>query len=426
MKLNPKEELKYGNSFNSEHKVALLRSIFLTLLMAIFLAAPMSAAAQNRQVTGTVLDDGGEAIAGAQVIEKGTNNAALTGVDGKFSITVPSGAGTVIEVSYLGFMTQDVAVGNQSDIVIAMTPDVQALDDIVVIGYGTVRRKDFAGSVSSMKMEDSPVALQSNMNALEALKGTITGLDIGGTTGAGRQPSMLVRGQNSINGTTSPLIVLDGVMYPGDIGDINPNDIASFDVLKDATSAAAYGSRSANGVIVINTKKGKLGKPVINLNMRNSFNTWHLQPQLMNGPQWLDAMSKSRDIPYADFVLPQEQINIDAGREIDWYDVISRVGYTQDYQASVSGASDRTNYYLSGAWTDEQGVIKGDDFNRISVLGRINTDVTKWLQVGVDASYTRTDRSGNRAGIQGASWLSPYSMMYRPNGELEATPDGTR
>jgi TonB-linked SusC/RagA family outer membrane protein len=426
MKIHTYKESNCAVSSSSVRGRAILRFFTLFLLSGLLATPLMNAVAQNRQLTGTIFDENREAVAGAQVLVVGTTNVAISDANGQFTISVPSSPDATIEVSYLGYTTRRMAVGSQSSLVINMVEDIQALDDIVVIGYGTVKRKDFAGSVASLKMEDSPVALQSNMNALEALKGTITGLDIGGTTGAGREPSMLVRGRNSINGTLNPLIVLDGVMYPGSISDINPNDIASYDILKDATSAAAYGSRSANGVIVINTKKGKIGKPVINFNLRNSFNRWHLQPELMNGEQWLDALSKSRNTPVDDILLPQERINRDAGKEINWYDVASRIGYTQDYQASVSGASDRVNYYLSGAWTDEQGVIVGDDFNRISILGKINTDITNWFQVGVDASYTKTDRSGVSAGLQGAAFLSPWSMMYRPNGEMEAVPDGTR
>ena len=137
------------------------------------------------------------------------------------------------------------------------------MNDVVVIGYGTTKRKDFTGAVSSVKMENSPLALMPNMNALEALKGNVPGLNIGAVNTAGGQPSILIRGQRSISGSNDPLILLDGVIYLGSISDINPNDIASYDVLKDAVSAAAYGSRSANGIIAITTKKGKIGKPVI-------------------------------------------------------------------------------------------------------------------------------------------------------------------
>lgn len=237
---------------------------------------------------------------------------------------------------------------------------------------------------------------------------------------------MQIRGQNSISGSNDPLVVVDGVIFMGSINDINPNDIASYDVLKDATSAAAYGSRSANGVIIITTKKGKQGKPVIHFNARGSMQSWHLKPELMNGEQWLDATAAANGYSDYSFLVPQEEINMNSGKEIDWLDEISRTGWTQDYQAAVSGAGDRMNYYLSASYTESGGVIKGDDYERVSILGKIDTDITSWLQIGLDAAYTRTDYSGIGANIWSATILSPYAMMYRPNGMLEAIPDGTR
>jgi TonB-linked SusC/RagA family outer membrane protein len=233
-------------------------------------------------------------------------------------------------------------------------------------------------------------------------------------------------GQNSISGSNDPLIVVDGVIFLGKIIDINPNDIASFDILKDATSAAAYGSRSANGVIIITTKKGKTGKPTIYFNASGSMQTWHLKPTLMNGEQWLDAIASANGYPDYSFLTPQEELNMESGTEVSWLDKISRTGWMQDYQLAVSGAGEKMNYYLSAAYTDSEGVIKGDDFNRVSVLAKLNTDITGWLQIGLDAGYTRSDYSGLGASIWNATILSPYGMMYRPNGLLEATPDGTR
>ena len=258
------------------------------------------------------------------------------------------------------------------------------------------------------------------------MKGNVTGLDIGATNSAGGTPTMQIRGQNSISGSNDPLVVVDGVIFMGSINDINPNDIASYDVLKDATSAAAYGSRSANGVIIITTKKGKQGKPVIHFNARGSMQSWHLKPELMNGEQWLDATAAANGYSDYSFLVPQEEINMNSGKEIDWLDEISRTGWTQDYQAAVSGAGDRMNYYLSASYTESGGVIKGDDYERVSILGKIDTDITSWLQIGLDAAYTRTDYSGIGANIWSATILSPYAMMYRPNGMLEAIPDGTR
>lgn len=375
-------------------------------------------------VKGRVIDATGTPIIGATIKETSTSNGTITDFDGNFSLNVAEGA--TIEVSYIGYKTQTLKITGNKDLVITLTEDTEVLDEIVVVGYGTTKKKDFTGSVSSIKMENSPLSLSSNINALEALKGTVTGLDIGATNTAGGTPSMQIRGQNSISGSNDPLLVVDGVIYLGDINDINPNDIASYDVLKDATSAAAYGSRSANGVIVITTKKGNKGKPVIRFNATGSMQSWHLKPQLMNGEQWLDAVAAANRYTDLSFLTPQEELNVKSGNDINWLDEISRIGWLQDYQASISGAGEKMNYYLSASYTDNQGVIKGDDYNRTSVLGKINTDITDWLQIGMDASFTHSDFSGVGVDIWTASTSSPYGMMYRPNGELEAIPIGTR
>ena len=379
---------------------------------------------QSRKISGTVKDRNGEPVIGANVSVKGTTVGTITDIDGNFMLEAPTDV--VIQISYIGYVTQEISLGNKDRLNVLLKEDLQALDEIVIIGYGTAKRKDFTGSVSSVKLENSPISLATNTNALESLKGNVTGLDIGATNSAGGTPTMQIRGQNSISGSNDPLVVVDGVIFMGSINDINPNDIASYDVLKDATSAAAYGSRSANGVIIITTKKGKQGKPVIHFNARGSMQSWHLKPELMNGEQWLDATAAANGYSDYSFLVPQEEINMNSGKEIDWLDEISRTGWTQDYQAAVSGAGDRMNYYLSASYTESGGVIKGDDYERVSILGKIDTDITSWLQIGLDAAYTRTDYSGIGANIWSATILSPYAMMYRPNGMLEAIPDGTR
>lgn len=335
-----------------------------------------------------------------------------------------------MKVSYIGYEDREVAVNNQKNLEIRLAENVELIDEVVVIGYGTTTKKDFTGSVSSLKLENSPIALSLNMNALESLKGSVSGLDIGAINSADGQPSMQVRGQNSISGSNDPLIVVDGVIFMGSINDINPNDIASFDILKDATSAAAYGSRSANRVIIISTKKGRTGKPVINMNVTGSMQNWHRRPELLKGEQWLNMVrDKNRYEDYS-FLFAQQKLNYEAGQEIDWLDESTRTGWIQDYQVSVSGAGEKMNYYLSTSYTDNQGIVKGDDFSRMTVLGKVNTDITDWLQIGVDAAYTHSDYSGVGANLTNTQILTPYDMMYRgasssllekyPNGQSEA------
>lgn len=366
---------------------------------------------KTKQITGTVVDASGIPVIGANVMVKGTTNGTITDMNGKFVLEVPEGA--VLEVSYIGYTAQTIKVAGLKTLSITLKEDTQALDEVVVIGYGTTKRKDFTGSVSSVKMENSPIALSPNLNALESLKGNVSGLDIGAMNSAGGEPSMQMRGQKSISGSNDPLVVVDGVIFMGSINDINPNDIASFDVLKDATSAAAYGSRSANGVIIITTKRGKTGKPTITFNATGSMQTWQNQPELMKGEQWLESVMARNNSQDISWLKPQELANMEAGRERNWLDESTRTGWIQDYQVSVSGAGEKMNYYISAAYSGNKGVVVGDDYNRITALAKINTDITSWLQIGVDAAFTKSDYSGIGANLNYAYQMSPYGVMYR-------------
>lgn len=385
----------------------------------IVLSAPgyvSSSTQQNtRKITGIIKDQSGEPVIGANIVEKGTTNGTITDIDGQYSLEV--GSNSILVVSYIGYITQEIPVGKNNTLDVLLREDSETLDEVIVIGYGTTKRKDFTGSVSSVKLENSPIALSPNLNALESLKGNVSGLDIGATNSAGGEPSMQMRGQKSISGSNDPLIVVDGVIFMGSINDINPNDIASYDVLKDATSAAAYGSRSANGVIIITTKRGKTGKPVVTFNATGSMQTWQNKPDLMKGEQWLESVMARNNSSDLSWLKPQELANMEAGREINWLDASTRTGWVQDYQVAVSGAGEKMNYYLSAAYSDNQGVVIGDDYNRITALAKINTDITSWLQIGVDAAFTKSDYSGVGANIGEATQTSPYGVMYRNESE---------
>lgn len=274
-------------------------------------------------------------------------------------------------------------------------------------------------------MENSPVSIAPNLNALESLKGNVAGLSIGATNTAGGQPSMDIRGQNSINGSNDPLIVLDGVIYLGSLNDINPNDIATFDILKDAVSAAAYGSRSANGVIAITTKKGRTGKPIITFSTSTAVQNWQNQPVMMKGAEWITVVNARNQ--YAEgstnWMKTGELANLADGKETVWLDKVTRTGVIQDYQLAASGGDKNVNYYVSTSYNKNKGIIVGDDFTRVSVLGKINTTITDWLKIGLDASFSRRDYSGFAADIGAAQSMSPYGVYYRDDlGNLEKYP----
>ncbi len=385
-----------------------------SILIALFsVLAIGQVQAQTRVVTGFVKDTSGEVIPGASISIKGASGGSVTNVEGKFSLDVRGN--DVIIISYIGYITQEIDIKGKNQVDVVLVEDTKLLDEVVVIGYGTVKKKDFTGAVSSLKIEDSPIAQVPNMNALESLKGSVSGLNIGATNEAGGTPSILIRGQNSISGSNSPLIVLDGVVYLGSIRDINPNDIATIDVLKDATSAAAYGSRSANGVIAITTKKGTSDKPVITFNANLAAQTWQNMPEVMNGEQWFASVNARNGYKEGstNWLRRAEAKNMEAGTPTDWLDEATRTGAVQDYQVAISGAGSKVNYYLSAAYSDNKGIVVGDDFSRISLLGKLRTDITSWLEAGVDAAYAKADYSGYAANIKEALQMSPYGQQYR-------------
>jgi TonB-dependent starch-binding outer membrane protein SusC len=381
--------------------------------------------AQQKSVSGTVTDESGQPLPGVTVSIKGTTQGTVTNTDGNYSLTnIPENATLVF--SFVGIKTQEIAVGDQTTINVAMEVDAIGIEDVIVIGYGTALRKDYTGSVSSVKMEGSPVSLIPNLNALESLKGNVAGLNIGPVATAGGEPSMLIRGQNSISGSNNPLIVLDGIIYMGSLGDINPNDIATYDILKDAVSASVYGSRSANGVIAITTKKGRTGKPVITFDASGAVQTWQRKPQLMEGEEWFNVSNiRKGNNPGETGWLPAYNLmdNYNAGKETDWLDMATRTGVVQDYQVSVSGGAEKINYYFSSSYNDNKGILVGDDFNRITLLGKLNTDITSWLKVGWSAGYSRNDYSGVAADLGQIVNSTPYGTAYRDDqGNLEKYP----
>jgi TonB-linked SusC/RagA family outer membrane protein len=379
---------------------------------------------QQKKVTGKVTDANGEPIPGVAISVKGTTNGTITSVDGFYEITKVDES-AILVFSFVGLKSQEISAQGKSVINVVLEEEKTDLDEVIVIGYGTAKRQDYSGSVSSVKMEGSAISQLPNLNALESLKGNVAGLNIGATNSAGGQPSMEIRGQNSINGDNNPLIVLDGIIYMGSLSDINPNDIASYDILKDAVSAAAYGSRSANGVIAITTKKGSNGKPVITFNTSAGVQSWQNMPVMMKGEEWIKVVNARNK--YADgstnWMKTGELANLAAGSETVWLDEVTQTGIIQDYQIAVSGAAQAVNYYVSASYNENKGIVVGDDFNRISLLGKVNTTITNWLKVGLDASYSRRDYSGFSADIGSAQTMSPYGVMFRDDqGNLEKYP----
>ncbi len=369
---------------------------------------------QKINVSGKITDTSGSPLPGVTVLVKGTNNGTVSNAEGKYSLSnIPNDA--TLQFSFVGMESQEIAIGGKGTIDVVMTEDAIGIEEVVAIGYGTARRKDIAGSVSSINMEDSPVAITSNFNILSSLKGLTPGLNIGTVNSAGDEPDYLIRGQNSINGSNDPLIVLDGVLYLGSLNDINANDVASYDILKDASATAIYGSRAANGVIIITSKKGRTQKPTIQLNTSTGINAWQQKPDIMDPYQNLEVRMDPYDIDDP-LDIPElkypEVLNYQDGKTVDWLKEGSRIGINQNYQLSVSGQGTGMNYYLSTGYLKQEGVIIGDDYKQISIRGKINTDITSWLEIGADGIYNFRDYSGEQANVENLLSLSPWGDLY--------------
>lgn len=383
--------------------------------------------AQETVVSGRVQDSQGEPLPGASIVEKGTTNGTQTDFDGNFSFSVSDEA-SLLEVSYIGFANKIISAPFGKNLVITLEEDAQGLEEVIVVGYGTAKKKNITGAVERVNVEESPIALASNTSVLQTIRGATPGINIGTQNQAGTTPSILVRGTNSISGSNDPLIVLDGVIFLGSVSDINPSDIASIDILKDASSAVVYGSRAANGVILINTKKGKSEKPLIKFSTSTGFNVWQNKPDLMDRDEYLEKYIAQQNIATIDDIVWEEEyrdILQDEGVDTDWIDLVSRTGLIQKHNISVSGRSEKTNYFLSGGYEDQEGVIIGDQFERISIRSRLTTDITDWLQVGIDGSYTNSDYSGQVANLGTAMVIAPIGYPYRYDGQPYNTVSNT-
>lgn len=415
------------------------------LLLALVIAMTnVMAFAQSMTVKGTVTDTGGNPIIGASVKEQGTRNATVTDVDGRFQLTVP--ASSTIEISYIGYETQ--TLKPKANVAVTLQEQRSELNEVVVIGYGTARKKDLTGSVVQIRPDQ--IADQNPQTVQDVLRGH-AGLNVGYNADAKGGGSLNIRGQRSVytsNNHNSPLLILDGMMFYGELSEINPDDIAQIDVLKDASSAAIYGAKAANGVIIITTKKGKVGKPTVNLTATVGFATKARYRDRMNTSQYLrhrqewyeqnfygtdengnygyyqsgtykdqpGFYSNPDNLPSgvsldqwrsysqnesgeSDLSIWARRLGFEgnnlanflAGKTVDWQDLSMRTGLQQDYNASVSGASDKANYYLSFGYLNNQGVFIDDDYDAFRANMKVNAKVTKWLELGANVNFQ--DRS---------------------------------
>ena len=419
----------------------LKRFIMVTLAC---LAIGVQAFAQNT-VTGKVVDAKGEPVVGAGVQIKGTTVGQVTDLDGQFSINV--GANAVLVVSSIGYKTEEITVGNRTNLNVILEEDALFLDEVVVVGYGTARKRDVSGAIASVNYgNDTNVASLPNPNALSALSSKVAGLSYAPTTDAAgdNTQTMTIRGKNAIptggsmsasaQSVNQPLLVVDGVLSYGSINSINTADIESIDVLKDASAAAIYGSRAANGVIIITTKRGVGGTPVVNFNGQVSISDWSRMPKMVNDKEtflknrfyskkgaestdyinknWSDFANLNDAASYTNMLSARELEAWNDGQWVNWLDEISRKGVGQKYDLSVSGGSERVSYYTSVDYTRQQGIRKGDDYEKLGALLKMDYKVTDWLSLGAKANILASNSWGQPANIRYAMWYTPLSYVY--------------
>lgn len=406
-------------------------SQLLAVALSVILVMPALASDTRTQneitVTGKVTStDDGSPLPGVNVVVKGTSTGTTTDGDGVFSITVPDRESKLI-FTFIGYIPQEVTVDDQTSINIALESDIAQLSEVVVVGYGTQKRSDITGSVASVPKErlaNLPVT-----NVVQALQGTTAGLMISQQSSVpGSSASIQIRGVNSINANTSPFIVLDGMPFFGTMNDINQNDIASIDVLKDASAVAIYGTRGSNGVILVNTKRGAKqdGKPNINFSAYTGVEDIAHKLTPMGPDQYVQ---KYKDFLTANgitqtAVLPNlaEQENYEDGITTDWLDESTQRGKIHEYNLSVSGGTQKVQYYFSATRLGQEGVVKGFQYKRTTLRSNLDAQVTDYLKIGMSSFFTDNNYDGGRANLLQATAMSPYSVPTQANGKYNIYP----
>lgn len=398
-----------------KYKMPISRLRMMVCLIEMLL--PMCMFAQQITVQGIVKDQTGETVIGASVMEKGTTNGTITGIDGDFSLNMSSN-GTLV-VSFVGYKTQEVQVKGQKQLQVVLSEDAEMLDEVVVIGYGTMKKSDLTGAVSSIgnkDIKDSPVS-----NLGQAIQGKISGVQIVDAGKPGDNVSIKIRGLGSIN-NCDPLVVIDGV--PTDLGlsSLNMADVERLDVLKDASATAIYGSRGANGVVMITTKRGTEGKGKLAVSANYSFQNATNVPSLLNAAQYAelsnDMMVNSGRNPNPEWANPSE-----LGAGTDWMDELLRTGVMQNYTVSYSGGNEKSHYYVSGGFLDQSGIVKSVNYRRFTFQSNSDAQVLKWLKFSNNITFSADTKKSGSYNIGDALKALPIYPVKNEDGSWSG-PDG--
>lgn len=392
---------------------------------------------QQKTISGKVTDSSGAPLPGVTVVVKGTTQGIITDADGNYSLNNIA-ANAALVFSFVGMKTQEILIDGKSNINIVLQEENIGIEEVVAIGYGTISKQALTGAVTKANLEtfeNVPVN-----NVLESIKGSVAGLNVAGTNTAGEVADLTIRGQNSTAASNTPLIVVDGAIFNGSLADLPTNDIENLTVLKDASAAAVYGSRSANGVILIETKKGKgiNGKPKFDVKMSYGINDQLKPLKVYDAEGYLQRLLDVREANgqeanpdnISSYLQMIEQENYNATSDhkptlTDPFDLISRLGYTYNTTVSVSNSTEKTRYYISTSFIKQKGVIVNDDFKHISGRINIDSDLTDWFNLGIKSSYSLRDYSGDAPNMYWATMFSPYASVYNDDGSYKQFPQST-
>ena len=395
--------------------------LFPMLLLGIF-----PGWAQENDVPGIVTDANGP-LPGVSVFVKGTNIGTTTDTEGKYLLHHVE-TGDTIEYTFIGYRTQDIVYAGQREINVRMAEDAENIDEVVVIGYGTALKRELTGAITSVRSDE--ITLTPTPNAMEALQGKVAGMDIVRSSGrAGSDVNITLRGNRSINGSNEPLFLIDGMI--GNYNDLNPNDIQSMEILKDASSTAIYGSAGANGVVLITTRKGRAGKPRVNYDMYAGVNGMAKYPHGRTGENYIE-LRRQAAITQGSWHSPEDDINIFSTAEwdaiqnnqwVDWVDLALRTGSEQNYSLSVTSGGENTQAYFSLNYNKEKGILENDDAKKYAFRANIDQNIFKWLKAGVNSQFTYTDVNQRKASVFTQSLsASPFGIPFTEEGGINVFP----
>lgn len=384
------------------------RPLGLLLLLCLI---PLCSIAQNITVKGIVKDNLGESVIGANVTEKGTTNGMITDLDGNFSLTVQKNATLVI--SYIGYVTQEIAIKGNTNLNIILKEDSKALEEVVVIGYGTARKSDVTGSIASVggdKLQEMP-----STNITYALQNRVAGVDMTQTSSQpGATMQIRIRGTRSLTASNDPLVVLDGIPFMGNLSDINPGDIKSMNILKDASSTAIYGSRGANGVILITTNRGAQGTPAkFTYNGYVGAKSVFSKYPMMDGPKYAEMRKYAGKF--------ENSLDESDDMNTDWQDLLYRTGMVNSHDVSVAGGTNNGSYSFGAAYYKDQGVIPTQNYTRYSLRGSFDQGVGKYFRFGLTTNSNYNVTKGSNIDLYSVLNNTPLANPYNEDGSLKRT-----